>query len=268
MSKSLEDTQVETLRKLGLSLVQTRVYLSLAKLGTADIKSIAASAKVARQDTYRIIASLEEMGFIERNVARTTTFTAITPKDAIGRLLENKKMDLERTQRQVQKVFDNFHEKNNGNNGLFDAKFTITSEHKLLERTHNKASNLCKKSIDIIIPLSLSEKTFLQSSKYLRKIIKRGVKVRVIVHEPQKETTPTVSLFAEESFQLRYLPASSIRFGMHIFDQKELTLAVSMTKPSMSLWTNSPHVSLLAMSYFETLWEKAHSVQPAKSDLN
>lgn len=46
----IEDEEIQTLMDLGLSLLQAKTYLALAALGTATIKSVAKTAKMAKQD--------------------------------------------------------------------------------------------------------------------------------------------------------------------------------------------------------------------------
>ncbi len=256
----IEDVQVEALKNVGLSLLQARVFLNLAKFGTANIKTIASTANVARQDTYRIMASLEKMGLVERVISRTTMFTATPIREGLNRILENKKREYFEAEKQVETVFEHFYEKSNNTTGVQeeDVRFTITSELNLLFDTHAKLSDHSSETIDTTLPLNLQKKTLFQHFKYIKRAVKRGIKVRVIAQlsEPKK-VSGLPDLLPTESFQLRHLPRSTKLFGMHIFDRKEITLAVSETKPLPSLWTNSPHVVQLAIVYFENLWKEA-----------
>ena len=256
MSIIIEDIQVETLKNVGLSQVQARVYLNLAKLGTANIKTIASTANVARQDTYRIMSSLEKMGLAERVIAQTTMFTATPIRQGLNRILENKKKEYLESQKQIQRVFDHFYEKSNDTKGMQeDVKFTITSELNLLYDTHAKLSDNSSETIDTTLPLNLQKKTLFQHFKYIKRAVNRGIKIRVIAQLSEPETVSGLpNLLPIESFQLRHLPKSTNLFGMHIFDRKEMTLAVSESKPLPSLWTNSQHVVQLANVYFQNLW--------------
>ena len=255
----IEDIQVKTLQNVGLSLVQARVYLNLAKIGTANIKTIALLANVARQDTYRIMAALEKMGLVERIIAQTTMFTATPIREGLTRILENKKKEYFKTQKQVERVFDNFYEKTSNNNNVQEeVKFTITSEMNLLYQTHAKLSDMSTETIDTTLPLNLKKKNLFQHFKYIKRAVNRGIKVRIIAQLSEQQTVSELpELLPIESLQLRHLPKSTNLFGMHIFDRKEMTLAVSKSKPLPSLWTNSPHVVQLASVYFENLWKEA-----------
>jgi sugar-specific transcriptional regulator TrmB len=81
----------KTLRELGLSLLQARVYLALLKLGThSSIKATSACSKVARQDVYRTIAELRELGLVEMVIANLTLFRAIPLQETVAILMEKK----------------------------------------------------------------------------------------------------------------------------------------------------------------------------------
>jgi len=93
---------------------------------------------------------------------------------------------------------------------------------------------------------------------HLKRPLKRGVKIRLITQKPVEETTqtPWQALAKNPFFELKYL-AAPINFGMHIFDRKEVTLAISASAQLLpSLWTNNPTVVELASSYFNEMWSK------------
>jgi hypothetical protein len=48
-------------------------------------------------------------------------------------------------------------------------------------------------------------------------------------------------------------------FGMHIFDEQQVTLAMSEKEPLPSLWTNNVHVVKLAEAHFENMWDNAQT---------
>ncbi len=253
MTKLVRDEQIHTLTRLGLSLVQAKTYLNLAKLGKADIKTIAVASNVARQDTYRIMFSLQEMGLAEKILAKTAMYRATPIKEGLSLLLEKQKREYSETQEQVKALFNNFYEKTDTAGGQDDIQFTITSELVLLLRSHEKLAELTRANMDMLIPLKLSEEQFYKKFRYIKGATRRGVKIRVILQEFRGEI-----LFRNISenplCEIRYLPENSVQCGMHIFDRRELTLAVSEKKPTPSLWTNSPNVVKLAEVYFENMW--------------
>lgn len=257
MSTIIEDNQVETLRNLGLSLVEARTYLHLTKLGTANVKTIAASTRIARQDMYRVLSSLQGFGLVERFVAPTTLFTATPLKEGVHYLIEKKRNDYLETQEKVEKVFVNLDEKaESGNNLPAEIKLKITSEFNLLAATHMKLSQKAKSTIDITLPLSLNRRELLRSFGYIKEAVEHSVKVRVIAQPSKRRVFSETDTF-QAGLETRYLPATFALSGMHIFDEKEVTLSLDIIKPLPSLWTNSPHIVEMVTVYFENLWSRA-----------
>ena len=65
MSIIIEDIQIETLKNVGLSLVQAKVYLNLAKFGTANIKTIASMASALDKIPTELWLHLKKWGLLK-----------------------------------------------------------------------------------------------------------------------------------------------------------------------------------------------------------
>ena len=253
----LKEEAVQTLVNLGLTVLQAKVYLALAKLGTSTGRTTAKEAQVASQDVYRVLSELQEKGLAEKIIAKPTMYKATPIKVGLSILLQYKKEEYIETEKQAKIISNNFCE--NGNQKiLHEYEFIITSEINLLFKMHEKLADTTKKSIDFVAPMKMSEKMLFHNCQYIKRTIKRGVKIRVIAQKVNGETIAEnpKPLLKNPLFELRYLPETSIPFGMHIFDKQEVTLAVS-EKPIPSLWTNNPHVVKLAEVYFEDMWNNA-----------
>lgn len=60
--------------ELGLTSLQAKIYLALAQTGNATIRNIAKNSKIARQDVYRIMPSLQKLGLAEQIVVSPTMY--------------------------------------------------------------------------------------------------------------------------------------------------------------------------------------------------
>ncbi len=251
-----QDETVQTLVKLGLTVLQAKVYLSLAKFGTSTGRTTAKAAKVASQDVYRVLTELQEKGLVEKVIAKPTMYKAISINEGLSILLQNKKEEYKKTQEEVETICNSFAEGKEVNEPHECFQFIITSHYKLLVKLHEKLANAAKESIDFITPLKLNEKTLLQACPYIKPALKRGVKLRVITHK-EVETTVDNPNFPSDNplFEYKFLTENTIPFGMHIFDKHEVTLAISK-QATPSLWTNNPHVVELAETYFNNIWTK------------
>lgn len=235
--------------------MQAKIYLNLAKLGKADIKTIAAASNIARQDIYRAISTLQELGLTEKILAKNAVYRATSIKEGLAILLEKQKRECTQIEEQAEACFCNFHERNKTASLAENVEFSITAELVHLLKSHEKMAESTKSSLKMIIPLKLDEWQFLIKFGYVKRAMRRGVKVRVILQETMRK--PIKTPVQDRLFELRYLPESAVPSGMHIFDDRELTLAVSRKNPTPSLWTNSPHLVELAEVYFESMWNNA-----------
>src|SRR5690554_3980552 len=104
--------EVEVLMSLGLTGRQARVYLSLLKIGNGKAKTIADISLVNRQEIYRILDDLQQMGLIRKNITTPTTFTATPLSDIAKVLLTQKTVELSSVRqktKQLIKKLDNAH---------------------------------------------------------------------------------------------------------------------------------------------------------------
>ncbi len=248
------DDAVKTLVNLGLTILQAKVYLALAKIGTSTGKTTAKAAKVASQDVYRVLGELQERGLVEKVISKPSLYRAISVSEGLAILLQNKEEEYRKTEKEVKAICNSFCEGTAQTPPNQAVQFVITSQAKLLVRQHEKLAGAAKESIDFIAPLKMNEKMVLQFGQYIKPALRRGVKIRVLTH--QEETIDKASeISLNPLFDFRVLPEQTIPFGMHIFDRREITLAVSK-QPTPSLWTNNPHIVRMAEAYFESLWSK------------
>jgi sugar-specific transcriptional regulator TrmB len=254
-----QNEEVQTLVKLGLTVLQARVYIALVKFGASTGKTTAKAAQVAPQDVYRVLGELQEKGLVEKIIFKPPLYRAATTiQEGISMLLKEKQEEYIRTKKQAEIIFNSLGQNKSQNNQEEGVQFTITSELKLLIKSHEKLTASCKNSIDFIFPIKISEKELFRDADHLKAAIKRGIKIRAMTGKPIQDSTNvnSKSIFKSPEFEHRFLPESAIPFGMHIFDNQEATLAIS-SNAMPSLWTNNSHVVKLAQVYFEHIWKDA-----------
>jgi sugar-specific transcriptional regulator TrmB len=62
----IQDEYIQTLTELEFTLLQAKAYITLARLGKADVNSISKASNLARTDVYRVMLILERLGLAER----------------------------------------------------------------------------------------------------------------------------------------------------------------------------------------------------------
>ncbi len=94
----------ERLKMLGLNAYETRAYIALLSLGTADANEISARTRIPRGRIYDVLNSLVENNLAELQESRPKKFHAVTPKIALRNLIEKKKKEYERKSRQLNRL--------------------------------------------------------------------------------------------------------------------------------------------------------------------
>ena len=88
---ALAELGEKTLRELGLTLSQARVYLALLRLGKhSTVKAVSVFSKVARQDVYRTLTELRELSLVEKVISNPALFRAIPLQETTAILIERK----------------------------------------------------------------------------------------------------------------------------------------------------------------------------------
>jgi sugar-specific transcriptional regulator TrmB len=147
-----------------------------------------------------------------------------------------------------------------------DAQFSIISEPTLFVNLNKKLIQKTEASIDIITPLPeiCHPVKLYQVWTHLEKCVprKKDLIVKVITEKCKKNVLPK-AITKHPFIEFRYL-TEPVRFGMHIFDNKEMTMTLSQTSGLPSLWSNNRNQLKLAKKYFETLWNATPAVQLGK----
>src|SRR5208283_4200662 len=100
---NIED-QVGTLSRLGLTPNQAKVYLILSSSAAATASQISKISKLAREEIYRAMSKLQELGLVEIMVEAPTKYRAHPLSDGIHTLLNRKTEENKRLQEEAENL--------------------------------------------------------------------------------------------------------------------------------------------------------------------
>ena len=95
---------LETLKELGLTFSQAKVYLAAAKLGRANANDIWKESGVGRQEVYRILSEILELGLIEKEISRPTQFKSVELSKGLKILLNTRRKEATILNAKVRKI--------------------------------------------------------------------------------------------------------------------------------------------------------------------
>ncbi len=250
---------VELLKSLGLSSLQAKVYLALDKLGSSTAREAYKFTDVARQDIYRILMELQQLGLVEKILASPTKFASLPLVDGVYLLLEAKTREDTTLRTRVKELI----EKNKDINKTFlssdAADFSLFHE-KALTLKIEKALMETKATLDVIMSKERFSFWLFNEVDLINGLFKKGVRVRFIVDKISSEIEITEALIRNNQSNLsgRYTLKSS-PVHLALFDNKLLfcnTLGNSIGQTSI-LCSNSDCLIMLAQNYFNEAWKKS-----------
>ncbi len=254
-----DEEYIQTLMGLGLTLLQAKTYLALAKLGSADVKTISKVSKVARQDVYRVTPKLQKLGLAEKIISTPTMYKAIPLKMGLSILLQQKVEENAELQEKTELLINNFEEhfglEKAVTNG--EPQFIITSERTVFHKRISDAIDAAQKSKNSIVSLEGFKALLFNHKEHLTQAINRGVRIRIITEKlenPRSIQKLSRDLTGNPLFTVKYT-ASSTPVCMMIFDDKEVNLRMAEGAVP-SFWSNNPNIVNLSRKYFEEMWSK------------
>jgi sugar-specific transcriptional regulator TrmB len=255
-----QDEDIQTLAKLGLTVLQARVYLTLAKSGKATIKTISKASKIDRSDIYRIVSKLQELGLVEKMITTPNTFRAVPIREGLPMLLKRKAEEYNEIKAKAKELLQKC-EENSEETALQrdECQFILVPKKETARRKFTNAIENTQTSCDMILHWECFRHGMIEDTETWKKTVEKGVKTRFIVYksENEKAVSRIVQILKKKgSFKVRYIftpPPATIS----IFDKKETLITISPIphpRETPNLWSNNPGLIAIFQDYFELMW--------------
>ena len=95
---------VETLKELGLTYTQAKVYIAAAKREQANAKDLCKDTGVPKQELYRILSELANIGLVEKQIGSPTQFNSIPFLNGVSILIANKRDEIDELATKAKKL--------------------------------------------------------------------------------------------------------------------------------------------------------------------
>ncbi len=258
-----EPTEVQTLTDLGLTLVQARVYLALARFGISKIALLAKASDVARPDVYRTLNKLYELGLVEKLVEVPVQFKALPIEEGIKVLLIKKQAEYERLKNETDALLGSFKKRNMIDQAEAANQFILIPQKEAIVNRIRQAIDNSRYSVSVVISWKRFVhgvgNVFLESAQ---RAAERKINYRFIVEKaPSEEVNEAGNKLWNiyPSFQARFL-VNMPKTVFGLYDSRELFVIIDPKMDisgSPALWTNNKGLIGLAQDYFEMLWQTA-----------
>ena len=244
------DENIRTLINLGLTGAQAKIFLSILRIGEASIKEIAQVSKVARPDTYRALAELQDMGIVKKIVSIPIKFNSLSIEDAIKILMARRNQETLDLNKKTTELIEKL-KKINCEPQVEDDKLILVPE----EALDLELQKLLEKAEDSVCIMVSSQKMFgwvCESYELIEEALKRKVSFRFITEKlPKPVSSKEIdALNKNPNFEIRHITAP-LAAWFTIFDYKTVVLTTGL---NYALRSNNKILMELAKDYFDSTW--------------
>lgn len=266
----MKEDLVRKLSDFGFTVNQAKVYLSIVQSGPTIVNVISGSTQIHRQDVYKILPKLEEMGLIMKTLDKPIIIEAIPVKIALSRLVS---IEREKANERISRLEANLKKLQNAIREQQERRETLEKELFVLLKTDDQIENVAdltfentKKECDLVTNLELMTRRLHHFREHFQKLSRRGAIIRVIVENINDEDLvkriiekirPDKGDFAAKLIHKK----TSLPY--RIIDNKELFIrrknATETSLPCV-LWTNGWSIVQFYKENFEEAWNDPHAV--------
>ena len=261
------EKNVEILTDFGLTGNQAKVYLATARLRLASVGQISKVSKVRREDVYRILPKLEELGLVERLLGKPTKIRATPVEEALSLLIKHEE-DTARERVSTLKEKTETFLKDFSRAPKLELKekahFALLAKREsIMSRTLSMLQE-AKREFDIVFSRGQIMQFIHSFAEEIKRTLNKGVRIRIVTEVPEYEDSlPRIieeRISPGDSVDLRYADLPSSHYL--IVDFKEALISTA-TEGNMAqhpcLWTNSESLVVVFQGDFENLWHNSTS---------
>jgi sugar-specific transcriptional regulator TrmB len=249
-----KEESLQLMSSLGLSVLEAKVYLALAKLGKASAKTISKASRVSQPDVYRVLSKLENHGLVEREVAIPNQFKATTMDEGLALLLQRRDNQSAILHKKATELIQDFKEKEKTALQEETPKFVLVpGVH--VHRIRN-AVDSAQKIVLCFTSLDMFRKVRFITEDVWKRCVKRGIKFQFIIGNPHDEKVilkldPVLK--NNDYFEIKWTRTAMP--CMVLIDGKEVFLRTEMNLEAPVLWSNNPVIVAMIQEHFETKWK-------------
>jgi sugar-specific transcriptional regulator TrmB len=263
---------VEVLVGLGLSGRQARVYLATLKLGEGKVQAIAELSGVHRQEIYRLVDGLIELGLVRRNVSVPVTFSATPISEGVRLLLVQKKYAISAMRQQTKLLIKRYSQPS-----LYQAAEPVRDCFGCVYEADRGKKYLhsiktCRHSIKAVTSWRRFKQLSIHFETQLQTALKQDVTIQIYAEKPANHKLPkwvNTASVKYSNFEIKTVAAAPDA-GVMIFDHAQVAVAFdrnsSLTK-GPDLWSEHPALVTQAQTYFYTVWKQTQNYSTAKPGL-
>ncbi len=254
--------QIDTFTRLGLTVNQTKIFISLLQSEPSTVTQIAKATSLAREVVYRNIPKLEKNGLITKMIAAPCEYKAISISLATRILLEKRNKETVEVKAKVAQLVDQMQKRDKEENKIEPHLIAVSGKEHLISFTKKQVLTT-KTSLDTMILNSKYSFWWENNFPLFRKLLAKNVKIRIILASCKEVVCDKnmERLERNPNFRVKHI-RDEIQVGVGIIDDIDIlinTLPNNIFRPSF-YWSNNPGIIALGKNYFEKYWNSKETI--------
>ncbi len=257
---SVEESQLNSLRHLGLTEYESRLYLVLLNLGPVKASELSFRAQIPRSRTYGVVNALERKGLLRTTPGKPDVYSATSPGEVLKPMVDKLSRQIVQAEMVVEDLMLTFESNKYGNvDTTKDAKgfWEIHGRPSLIKKL-NEIFSEASQSVNYCTSAEGLVRAYIAHCEILEKACKRGVSVHIM--SPVNSENARIARQIAEVLGFKYLDKA---FGLNFVtvDSREFIVVEALPEDLRTdqgadrvIWTTN---RLMVESYgelFERLW--------------
>jgi sugar-specific transcriptional regulator TrmB len=265
----MEKDLVKRLTDFGLSVNQAKVYLSIVLFKATNVNEISKATRIYRQDVYKILPKLEEMGLVTQTVDRPIIIEAIPAEEALSYIVSMEQQKASERIKRLKadlKALANTIEKTAKvvkitTPDTIETQVVFLSTERAINNRLDVSYANARIKCDLVITFELLMRRLPLLRKRFQALAENKVKTRLLLETTKNKDlvkkTVEEMLPSTGDFTVKLTTGKITVKPYLIIDRKEIYITSVKKTPFLFpclLWTNSPNVIAIYEDNFEKVW--------------
>jgi predicted transcriptional regulator len=252
------------LEQLGLSKTEARVYLCVLEQASLSAAEVAGLAGISRSSAYVILGTLAEKGMVDAGAGYSGRYQPAPPERALGRLLEERRVELAERERQVEDMLPELTDRYDQRGSVDGELVEILRTPLVVSERFNRLQAETQETIDILVrgPIEIGGPNDAELDALRRGVVCRALyDGSALQHPAMVEHLGTWVTQGEEA----RVYEGNLPMKFAIFDGQTVLLPLSADDGSGVVVVIVRNAGLGATlgHLFDALWNDANPIEPS-----
>lgn len=267
---------LKTLRDLGLTRLDSKIYIYLAKKGPQKGKEISKALKVQKQQVYSSLKKLQSKAVVSATLEHPAKFSAVQFENVLDLFIKAKLQEAQTIQTEKSKLLSSWQAMQAAATPDASARFMIIEGRNVVYSRIKQMINATQSQLSIVSTVTGLARVdqFGLLDAGFRHPLRSKIQFRILTHLSKENVNTLQAILKETSkselrFEIRNPNVGSRLFPrMVIRDQEEVVFFINPKvekalpeQDDLCLWTNCKSLIQAFLGMFEDLWRNSTKIE-------